>query len=89
MTRSHGDKLATIFDLWRGRRVIWRHKPRGGYGFVLRIPVAVEEFESMHAVHVRIEATGEVVAIAMQHLVIPISMLVDDGTRAELPGADE
>lgn len=28
-------------DLWRGLRVIWRHKPRGGYGFVLKIPAKV------------------------------------------------
>lgn len=30
-------------DIWPGRRVVWRHKPRGGYGYVLRIQAVVRE----------------------------------------------
>ena len=30
-------------DLWQGLRVIWRHVPRGGYGFALRIPATVRK----------------------------------------------
>lgn len=28
-------------DLWRGLRVFWLHKPKGGYGYEMRIPVQV------------------------------------------------
>jgi hypothetical protein len=31
----------STFDLWRGLCVIWLHKPRGGYGYVIRVPGAV------------------------------------------------
>ena len=30
-----------IHELYSGRVCVWRHRPRGGYGYVIRIPVIV------------------------------------------------
>ena len=31
----------TPYQLFRGARVYWVHRPRGGYGYVVRIPATV------------------------------------------------
>lgn len=35
MTSSDGK------ELWVGLRVIWRHTPRGGYGYTIKVPATV------------------------------------------------
>lgn len=40
-------------DIWRGLRVVWLHVPRGGYGYVLRVPATVV---SASRTHVTIDA---------------------------------
>lgn len=39
----------TALDLWRGLRVIWLHRPRGGYGYAIRVPCTVQSWTTSHA----------------------------------------
>jgi hypothetical protein len=59
-------------DLWKGKRVIWRHKPRGGYGYVLRIPVTIDGLTKARAT-IRLE-TGEVIVVPRAALISPPTM---------------
>lgn len=36
-------------DLWRGLIVFWLHKPRGGYGFTIRLECTVVSAATKHA----------------------------------------
>lgn len=76
-------KQATKEDCWRGHRMIWRHVPRGGYGFALLIPVTVEE-RTPKRVRVRIEATGESVAVKLDSL-LEGDMRLDPAWALSLP----
>lgn len=60
-------------DLWRGKRVIWRHKPKGGYGYVMRLPVTVVEVLRA-TVRIRTE-TGKFVTVKMASIIDPPSMI--------------
>jgi hypothetical protein len=61
--------MADYRDLWKGLCCIWRHVPRGGYGFALRIPVTVERV-FCNAVLIRIEASGKLVTVKPESLTI-------------------
>jgi len=65
--------MADYRDLWKGLRCIWRHIPRGGYGFALRIPVTVERIWC-NAVEVRIEASGKLVKVKPEAIILPSTM---------------
>ncbi len=49
-------------DFWLGHRMIWRHVPRGGYGFAVLIPVTVVR-RTNRRVWVKIETSGEEVSV--------------------------
>jgi hypothetical protein len=59
-------------DLWRGQRVIWRHVPRGGYGFVLRIPATV------------VKVTQKRVTIKVESETQPKTVSVDPASLSEM-----
>jgi hypothetical protein len=73
----------TFDDAWPGRRCVWRHTPRGGYGFTLRIPVTVLSRGGTSAL-VRVEATGDKRTVTLTRLV-DADMRTEDGRRAEPP----
>lgn len=59
-------------DLWRGKRVIWRHKPSGGYGYVMRVPVTVVDVRGK-MVGIRLENGTELV-VQWKNIVDPSDM---------------
>ena len=44
-------------DVFHGRAVIWLHKPRGGYGYILPVPARVVSYGLRPATWVQIEVT--------------------------------
>lgn len=77
-------EAAARVDLWPGKRVVWRHTPRGGYGFTLRIPVAIVSIADR--VRVLVEATGDEVDVR-RDLLVDADMRIEDGSTAEPPAA--
>jgi hypothetical protein len=56
---------------WRGRRCLWRHTPRGGYGFVIRVPVTIVAITSRTRATVLVESVGKRVSVSRRSLVDP------------------
>lgn len=56
-----------------GKRCLWRFKPRGGYGFILRVPVTIESLTANTAT-VLVEQTGKRVVVARKSLIDPATM---------------
>jgi len=61
-------------DLYPGIRVLWRHTPKGGYGFVMRIPVTVVSKTAKRCV-VRIDATEQEISVPYRSLILPKTMV--------------
>jgi hypothetical protein len=72
--------MADYRDLWKGLCCIWRHVPRGGYGFALRIPVQIVDIGTRHGLKVRIEASGKIVTVKPESIILPPTMR---GVRVE------
>ncbi len=60
-------------DLWVGLRCVWKHKPRGGYGFVIRVPVTVLALYQTQA-WVKVEGTGKTAIVLRTSLTTPANM---------------
>jgi hypothetical protein len=54
--------------------------PRGGYGFALRIPVQIVDIGTRHGLKVRIEASGKIVTVKPESIILPPTMR---GVRVE------
>lgn len=52
-----------LSDVIRGYRYVWRHVPRGGYGFAILLPVTVRRIGKSR-VTVEVEVTGKLVAVS-------------------------
>lgn len=74
---------------WEGRRCVWLHTPRGGYGFTLRIPVRILNCGKTRA-RVHVEQAGKSTWVPYTSL-LDANMRNEDGRRCEPPGtrADE
>lgn len=66
--------------LYVGKRVLWRFRPRGGYGFVLRVPVVIRALTPTGAT-VEIERGGKQVRVLRSSLASPPTMI---GVRPEV-----
>lgn len=67
--------MADYRDLWKGLCCIWRHVPRGGYGFALRIPVQIVDIGTRYGLKVRIEASGKIVTVKPESIILPPTMI--------------
>lgn len=67
-------------NLYVGKRVLWRFKPRGGYGFVLRVPVRIDVLTENRAT-ITIESTGVSRIVSLRSIIDPPSMV---GAKAEV-----
>lgn len=65
--------MSTHADLFVGLRCLWRFKPRGGYGFVLRVPVRVLSLTAGMAT-ILVENTGTRKTVSIGSLVCPPTM---------------
>ena len=72
--------MADYRDLWKGLFCIWRHVPRGGYGFALRIPVQIVDIGTRNGLKVKIEASGKIVTVKPESIILPPTMR---GVRVE------
>jgi hypothetical protein len=72
--------MADYRDLWKGLCCIWRHVPRGGYGFALRIPVQIVDIGTRHGIKVLIMDSGKVVTVKPESIILPPTMT---GVRVE------
>ena len=80
-------RSGVVVSLYRPARLIvvgsklwWRHKPRGGYGFALVIPVTVIEVWPKSAL-VRFERPGDRSPTARQERRVRVSSLFDKVAR--------
>jgi hypothetical protein len=72
-------------DLWVGLRCVWKHRPRGGYGFVIRAPVTIRRLHATRAT-VEVEGTGKMAKVSRASLFSPPTM-TGVGITAEIdPG---
>jgi hypothetical protein len=60
-------------DLWKGKRCLWRFRPRGGYGFVLRVPVTIELLTESRA-KILIDGTDTRRIVSRRSLISPPTM---------------
>ena len=74
-------------ELYRGRVCVWRHRPRGGYGYVIRIPVTVVS-RAARRVTVRL-ADGREVVVDGSRLVEGTIFERRGDVTAERPEADD
>ncbi len=74
----------TAADLYVGRRLLWRHIPRGGYGFAVLLPATVLGVTPKR-VRVRVESTGKEVTVPASSLrdPSPNTMRFHDGPMVD------
>ena len=64
-----------IGELFVGYRAIWLHRPRGGYGLVIRVPVWIRSVSSGHIVVEICAKPGKMVRVKREHKAVEYGTL--------------